>query len=80
VQHDSGLFARRERGNRGFWDAFSVLGAGWPLVVATAGGALLGRWLHLHWNTGIFVTLALVVIGAVVGMVLVWRLIQPRSR
>lgn len=80
-KRDLTRFTRRERGNASFWEALSVIGTvGWPIVLATAGGALAGRWLHERWNTGIGLTVLLVVIGAVVGMTIMWRVIQPRQR
>lgn len=80
-RRDVTRFTRREPGTASFWEALSVIGAvGWPIVVATAGGALAGRWLHEHWHTGIGLTLLLVVGGAVLSMTVVWHVIQPRRR
>jgi hypothetical protein len=36
--------------------------------------------LHAHWDTGFGLTALLVAAGAVLGMTIVWRLIQPRQR
>ncbi len=81
LRRDLNRYARREPGNASFWRSLSVLGSvGWPIVIATAGGALAGRWLHAHWNTGIWLTLLLVVAGAIGGMAIMWQLIQPRDR
>ena len=81
LRRDLNRYARRESGTASFWQSLSVLGSvGWPIVIATAGGALAGRWLHARWNTGIWVTLLLVVVGAVAGMAIVWQLIQPRQQ
>jgi predicted F0F1-ATPase subunit len=81
LRRDLRRYARREPGVASFWQSLSVLGSvGWPIVLATAGGALAGRWLHARWSTSIWLTLVLVVAGAVVGMVIMWQLIQPRRR
>lgn len=74
-------YARRETGNASFWQSLSVIGVvGWPIVIATVGGALAGRWLHAEWNTGSWLTALLVGVGAAIGMAIAWRLIQPRRR
>ena len=81
LRRDLNRYSRRESDDTSFWQSLSLLGSvGWPIVLATVGGALAGRWLHARWNTSIWLTLVLVVGGAVVGMVIVWKLIQPRQR
>ena len=81
VTRDLTRLERRESGEASFWRSLGVIGAvGWPIVMATVGGALAGRWLHAHWDTGFGLTALLVGAGAVLGMTIVWRLIQPRQR
>ena len=81
VKRDLDRLAHREPGDSSFWRSLGVIGAvGWPIVIATVGGALVGRWLHAHWNTGFGLTALLVAAGAVLGMAIVWQLIQPRQR
>lgn len=81
LRHDLKRFAERQPDNATFWQSLSVLGAvGWPIVIATVGGALIGRWLHAQWDTGIWLTAMLVGAGAAVGMKVAWHLIQPRRR
>ena len=79
-KRDLNHYARHERNSTSFWQSLSVMGVGWLIVTAAVGGALAGRWLHARWNTGIWLTALLVVVGASVGMALVWQLIQPRKR
>lgn len=81
VKRDLNRLAHREPGDASFWRSLGVIGAvGWPIVIASVGGALAGRWLHARWNTGLWVTALLVGAGAVLGMAVAWRLIQPRQR
>lgn len=81
LHRDLSRHERRQSGDRGFWQSLSVLGAvGWPIVLASVGGALAGRWLHAQWATGSWLTALLVGIGAAAGLAVAWRLIQPRSR
>ena len=81
LRRDLIRFTGRQPGDASFWQSLSVLGAvGWPIVIATVGGALAGRWLHARWDTGIWLTALLVAVGAAVGMAVAWQLIQPRRR
>jgi ATP synthase protein I len=81
LKRDLTRLEHREPGDASFWRSLGVIGAvGWPIVIATVGGALAGRWLHAHWETGFGVTALLVGAGAALGMAIVWRLIQPRQR
>lgn len=78
LKQDLRRYAERRSGEASFWQSLSVLGAvGWPIVITTVGGALIGRWLHARWDTGIWLTAVLVAVGAAVGMTVAWRLIQP---
>jgi len=81
LQRDLRRYDRREPGSRGFWRSLGVLGSvGWPIAMATVGGALAGRWIDARWDTGIRFTLMLLVAGAVAGAAIVWHLIWPRLR
>lgn len=71
----------REDSDAAFWRSLRVLGAvGWPIVVATAGGAMLGHWLDGRWGTGIHFTLALLVGGAVAGSLVAYRALREDDR
>ena len=79
LERDLRRYGRREPGNRTFWESIGVLGSvGWPIVLATVGGALAGRWLDGRWATGIRFTLLLLIAGAAAGAAMAWHLIQPR--
>jgi ATP synthase protein I len=81
LRRDVSRYTHREPGDRSFWQSLSVLGTvGWPIVLASVGGALAGRWLHAQWATGSWLTAVLVAVGAAVGMAVAWQLIQPRKR
>ncbi|MBI1310405.1 ATPase F0F1 [bacterium] len=76
-QRDLKRFREREPGHRSFWQSMSVLGAvGWPIVLLTAGGALLGHWLDIRWDTGVRLTLILVTLGAALGSTAAWQMIR----
>jgi ATP synthase protein I len=75
---DLDRFARREPEASSFWRSLGLLGSvGWPIVLATVGGALAGRWLDAHWDSGIRFTLAFLVGGACVGAAIAWHLVRP---
>ena len=67
---------RREKGHRSFWKWLGVLGmVGWPIAFTTVGGALLGHYLDVRFNTGIQFTLLLLTIGVVIGSLVAWNVI-----
>jgi ATP synthase protein I len=81
LRRDVRRYERREPGGPSFWRSLSMLGAvGWPIVIATVGGAFAGRWLDARWETGIRYTVMLLVVGAIAGVVIAWQLVQPRSK
>ena len=81
LRRDLSRYAHREPGDASFWQSLGVIGTvGWPIVIATVGGAWAGRWLHARWDTGIWLTALLVALGAAAGMATAWQLIQPRRR
>jgi len=81
LDRDLKRYGRREPGSRSFWRSLRVLGAvGWPIVIMTVGGAFLGRWLDARWDSGIRLTLTLLVCGAAVGAAMAWQMIQPDRR
>ena len=81
LRRDLDRYARRDSSERSFWQSLAVLGAvGWPIVIATVGGALAGRWLHARWDTGIGLTALLVAVGAGIGMSIAWQLIHAGRR
>lgn len=72
--------ARRERGHGSFWRSLSLLGSvGWPIVLLTAGGAVVGHWLDRRWDTGIRFALLLLMLGVGLGIGIAWHLIRTRE-
>ncbi|MGD9669824.1 MAG: AtpZ/AtpI family protein [Hyphomicrobiaceae bacterium] len=61
-------------GERPLWRNLSMIGAlGWLIVLPTLLGALTGGWLDRKFDSGIFWSGALIVIGAALGGYLAWR-------
>lgn len=80
-QRDIKRYDARETGHASFWRSLGVLGAvGWPIVLFTVGGAILGHWLDLRWNTGVRLTLILVTAGALLGSAIAWHVIRGTRR
>lgn len=80
VKRDFSRHARREKGHRSFWRSLGVLGmVGWPIALASVGGALLGRYLDAHFGTGVRFTLMLLTIGVVLGSYTAWRVVKERQ-
>jgi F0F1-type ATP synthase assembly protein I len=53
--------------------ALPITTLGWDLAVPIVGGALLGHALNGRYHTGPVVTLALLLLGVLVGVYNVWR-------
>ena len=81
LKKDLARRARREPGTRAFWRSMAVLGnVGWPIVLGAVGGALLGRLLDSHFESGVRFTLILLTVGLVLGCTIAWRSIGgPRT-
>lgn len=70
---DVARFRRRET-SRTFWRSFALIGSvGWPIVLLSTGGALLGQYLDRRLHTGIRLTLTLVTVGAALGSAIAYR-------
>ena len=81
VRRDIRRYRNREPPDRSFWRSISVLGSvGWPIAVMTVAGAWFGRWLDRQWDTGVRLTLILVLVGAVLGCTVAWSIIQGTKR
>ena len=80
VRRDVSWRLRRERGHRTFWISLGVLGmVGWPIALASVGGALLGRYLDDRLETGVRFTLMLLTLGAIIGSYTAWRALKGRK-
>ena len=74
LERDFQRHSRREDTHRSFWRWMGVLGmVGWPIAILTVGGALLGHYLDMRFNSGVQFTLLLLTIGAVVSSFVAWK-------
>ena len=65
--------ARRAR-RPNLWGAFGVVGTvGWMVVLPALLGVAVGRYLDTHFNSGIFWTLSLLMLGLALGCMAAWR-------
>jgi ATP synthase protein I len=80
LERDLRRLARREESARTFWRSLSALGiVGWSVALPAAGGALLGRWLDQHYETGVHCTLGLLVAGVCLGAMLAWHALRRQG-
>ena len=80
LRRDLRRHQRRDRSPQSFWRSLGVLGmVGWPIALATVGGAWLGRLLDQHWHTGVRFTLMLLTLGVMMGSYTAWRTLKERS-
>jgi ATP synthase protein I len=78
---DDAVRIRRERrqrwqreGERSIGQNLALIGAlGWTIVTPTLLGVFAGRWLDRKLESGIFWTLALLVVGLALGCLLAWK-------
>jgi ATP synthase protein I len=52
---------------------------GWPIALASAGGALAGRYLDARFGTGVQFTLMLLTAGAILGSYTAWHALKGRT-
>lgn len=70
-------FHARESGHGAFWRSLAVLGGiGWPIVLFTVGGALVGHILDRAWDAGIRMTLMLLFLGVLLGSAAAWQIVR----
>ncbi len=80
LKRDASRHARREVGHRSFWRSLGVLGmVGWPIALSSVGGALFGHYLDGRWNSGVRLTLMLLMLGTGIGSYIAWRTLEPRK-
>jgi len=76
LREDREAFWKRT-GERPLWKNVSMIGVlGWLIVTPTLVGVLVGRWLDGRFETGIFWSGALIVLGAAYGGYLAWQRIE----
>lgn len=67
----------KKEGERSLWQNLSMIGAlGWLIVTPTLLGVLLGRWLDTVFDSGIFFSGALIILGVGFGSYLAWHRIS----
>ncbi len=80
VRRNFSRHSRREQGHRTFWQSLGVLGmVGWPIALASVGGAWIGRYLDGRFGTGVRFTLMLLTAGAMIGSYTAWRALKGRT-
>lgn len=52
---------------------------GWMVVLPMLAALALGRWLDRQFDTGVFFSAPLLMIGAVIGFILAWRWMHRRA-
>lgn len=76
TQRDLDRLRRRESGGR-FWRSLALIGSvGWPIVLLSTGGALLGGYLDTRWNTGVRFSLILLTVGTALGCFIAYRTLR----
>lgn len=77
LRRDLKRHERRRRDRGVFWRSMRVLGmVGWPIAIASVGGAWFGHVLDRRFGTGVAFTLMLLLLGTVLGSIVAWRGIQ----
>jgi ATP synthase protein I len=57
-----------------FWQGLGLVGSiGWMVIIPVLIGAVLGRWIDHLAHTRVFWTLALLIIGLLIGCSSAWR-------
>jgi ATP synthase protein I len=52
---------------------------GWPIVIGSVGGAWLGRYLDTRFDTGIRLTLMLMMAGVLLGSFVAWKTVTQKN-
>jgi len=76
TRRDLQRLGRRGR-NGHFWSSLALIGSvGWPIVLLSTGGALLGRLLDRRWASGVRFTLLLLFLGTAAGCFVAFRAVK----
>ncbi|WDI41706.1 AtpZ/AtpI family protein [Bremerella sp. P1] len=79
VQRDISRRGRREHGAQSFWHSLAVLGmVGWPIALASVGGAMAGHYLDVRFDTGVHFTLMLLTLGTLLGCIAAWQALKGK--
>jgi ATP synthase protein I len=67
----------QDEGERSLGQNLAMIGAlGWSIVTPTLVGIFAGRWLDRTFESGLFWTLGLLVVGLTLGCTLAWKRID----
>jgi ATP synthase protein I len=65
----------------GIWVGLGMIGLiGWSVVIPTLLGAALGQWIDRNYAHGHAWTLALLVVGLVLGCAIAWRWVTKEDK
>lgn len=78
---DEAVKTRRERierwereGERSIGENLAMIGSlGWLIVIPALIGIFVGRWMDRSFDSGIFWTLGLLVLGVAIGSAMAWQ-------
>lgn len=81
LERDVGRYSRREPSGAAFWRSLSVLGTvGWSIALPAVAGAWLGHRLDLKLESGVRLTLMLLVAGVMLGSGVAWRVLREHRK
>jgi ATP synthase protein I len=72
---------KAQREDKSFWRYVGLFGAvGWSVVIPMLIGGLVGRWIDLEFGGGYFWSVSLLLLGAVIGALNGWRVVEKDMR
>ena len=79
TQRDLERLSRRNA-KSSFWRSLALIGSvGWPIVLLTTGGGVLGHYLDSRFGTGARFTLLLLTLAAALGSYSAYRSLRGRA-
>lgn len=66
-------------GDSSFWSVVGMTGTiGWSIMLPTAAGVLLGRWLDGRLESGNVFMMFFMLVGLAAGCIVAWRMIKEK--